>query len=163
MFNFNYFILVFFFCLLGTINSVLLDESSSFADDIYRLLNLEIKGHKKLYKLVSSINVFCQLVQVPRLCKKILSKLSIFLGLTHVHIRKTTATKLYEALALHGDVCDISEDNMDEILNLLSETDWGLPLVEVRPLRNQLCDLMGIKPPMSVVSTSVAGSSSNNI
>ncbi|KAI8125318.1 Tubulin-specific chaperone D [Lucilia cuprina] len=145
----------------GTINSVLLNESSTFADDIYRLLNLEIKGHKKLYKLVSSINVFCQLVQVPRLCKKILSKLSIFLGLTHVHIRKTTATKLYEALALHGDVCDISEDNMDEILNLLSETDWGLPLVEIRPLRNQLCELMGIKPPMSAASTSATAGSNN--
>lgn len=131
---------------------MLLDESSSFAEDIYRLLNLEIKGHKKLYKLVSSINVYCQLVQVPVLCKKVLSKLSVFLGLTHVHIRKTTATKLYEALALHGDVCDISEDNMDEILNLLSETDWGLPLVEVRPIRNQLCELLGIKPPMSAAT-----------
>ncbi|XP_075153533.1 tubulin folding cofactor D [Haematobia irritans] len=138
----------------GTINSVLLDDTSTFADDIYRLLNLEIKGHKKLYKLVSSINVYCQLVQVPRLCKKVLSKMSVFLGLTHVHIRKTTATKLYEALALHGDICEISEENMDEVLNILSETDWGLPLVEVRPIRNQLCDLMGIKAPMSAASVS---------
>lgn len=136
---------------VGTINSILLDDASQFADDIYRLLNLEIKGHKKLYKLVSSINVFCQLIQVPRLCKRVLSKMSVFLGLTHVHVRKTTATKLYEALALHGDVCcsDIPEENMDEILTLLSETDWGLPLLEVRPLRNDLCALLGIKAPVS--------------
>lgn len=141
----------------GSINAILLDDSSTFAEDIYRLLNLEIKGHKKLYKLVSSINVYSQLVQVPRLCKKVLSKMSVFLGLTHVHIRKTTATKLYEALALHGDVCEISEENMDEILNLLSETDWGMPLVEVRPIRNQLCELMGIKPPMSAAQAASAG------
>ncbi|XP_061386956.1 tubulin-specific chaperone D [Musca vetustissima] len=140
----------------GSINSILLDDSSTFAEDIYRLLNLEIKGHKKLYKLVSSINVYSQLVQVPRLCKKVLSKMSVFLGLTHVHIRKTTATKLYEALALHGDICEISEENMDEILNLLSETDWGMPLVEVRPIRNQLCELMGIKPPMSAAQAAAA-------
>ncbi|KAI9585972.1 tubulin-specific chaperone D [Glossina fuscipes] len=133
----------------GTINSALLDESSTFADDLYRLLNLEIKGFKKLYKIVSSINVFCQLVQVPHLCKKVLSKLSVFLGLTHVHIRKTTATKLYEALALHGEVCNIPEENMEAVLNLLSETDWGLPLLEVRPIRNELCKLMDIKPPQS--------------
>uniref|UniRef100_A0A1A9WDM9 Tubulin-specific chaperone D n=1 Tax=Glossina brevipalpis TaxID=37001 RepID=A0A1A9WDM9_9MUSC len=138
----------------GTINSALLDETSTFADDLYRLLNLEIKGFKKLYKIVSSINVYCQLVQVPHLRKKVLSKLSVFLGLTHVHIRKTTATKLYEALALHGDVCNIPEENMDEVLNLLSETDWGLPLLEVRPIRNELCRLMDIKPPQSAAVTS---------
>ncbi|XP_055916706.1 tubulin-specific chaperone D [Eupeodes corollae] len=133
----------------GTINSVLMDDGSQFADEIFRLVNEEIKGHKKLYKLISSINVFCQLIQVSRLCKKILAKMSVFLGLTHVHVRKTTATKLYEALALHGDSCDIPEENMDEILNLLSETDWGLPLLEIRPVRNELCNLMGIKPPVS--------------
>ncbi|CAD6999638.1 tubulin-specific chaperone D [Ceratitis capitata] len=136
----------------GTINVVLLDETNTFGEDIYRLLNLETKGHKKLYKLVSSISVYCQLVQVPHLYKRILSKMSIFLGLTHVHVRKTSATKLYEALALHGDTCDIPEENMDEILNLLSETDWGSPLITVRPIRNQLCELMGIKPPVSGVA-----------
>lgn len=115
---------------------------------------MEIKGHKKLYKMVSSINVYCQLVQVPSLYKKVLSKLSIFLGLTHVHIRKSTATKLYEALALHGEVLDLPDDNMEEALNLLSETDWGLPLVEIRPLRNQFCTLMDIKVPLSVAPTS---------
>lgn len=140
----------------GTINTYLMDEESRFADEIFRLVNEEIKGHKKLYKLISSINVFCQLIQVPRLCKKILAKMAVFLGLTHVHVRKTTATKLYEALALHGDSCDISEDNMDEILNLLSETDWGMPLLEIRPVRNKLCNLMGVKPPVSGVTKNIA-------
>ncbi|XP_036329001.1 tubulin-specific chaperone D-like [Rhagoletis pomonella] len=144
----------------GSINVVLLDEENTFGEDIYRLLNLETKGHKKLYKLISSISVYCQLVQVPYLCKRILSKMAIFLGLTHVHVRKTSATKFYEALALHGDACDIPEENMDEILNLLSETDWGLPLIAVRPIRNQLCELMGIKPPVSgaaVANSDTAG------
>lgn len=133
----------------GSVENVLHDEKNPFAEDIYRLLNLEVKGYKKLYKTATSISTFCQLLQVPRLSKRILSKISVFLGLQHVHVRKTAATKLYEALALHGDVTDIPEENMDEILNLLSETDWTLPLVEVRPLRNELCNLMGIKPPVS--------------
>lgn len=75
------------------------------------------------------------------------------MGLTHVHIRKTTAIKLYEALIIHGDTCYIPQDNLDTILELLSETDWGQPLPEVRPVRNQLCELLGIKPPASVSST----------
>jgi len=104
----------------GTVESVLHDEANPFAEDIYRLLNLEVKGYKKLYKTASSISAFCQLLQVPRLSRRILSKLSVFLGLQHVHVRKTAATKLYEALALHGDVTEVPEDNMDEILTLLS-------------------------------------------
>ncbi|SPP79297.1 tubulin-specific chaperone D [Drosophila guanche] len=143
----------------GTTDMVLHDESNSFVEDIYRLLNLEVKGYKKLYKTATSISAFCQLIQVPRLSKRVLSKLSVFLGLQHVHVRKTAATKLYEALALHGDVTDIPEDNMDEILTLLSETDWTMPLVEVRPLRNQLCQLMGIKPPLSGAAAAAVAAS----
>lgn len=93
----------------------MLDDSSNFAEEIFRLVKLEIKGQKKLYKLVSSINVFCQLIQVPKLCPKVLSSLAIFLGLTHVHVRKSTASKLYEAIVVHGDSCGIPEENIDEV------------------------------------------------
>lgn len=135
----------------GTVSSTLLDENNRFAEEILRLVNIEIKGHKKLYKLTSSINVYCQLIQVPRLSHSILSKLSIFLGLPHVHVRKSTATKMYESLALHSECTNIPEENLEDILNLLSESDWGLPLPEVRPIRNQVCELMGIKPPVALV------------
>ncbi|XP_037710279.1 tubulin-specific chaperone D [Drosophila subpulchrella] len=140
----------------GTVELVLHDEANPFAEDIYKLLNLEVKGYKKLYKTASSIGAFCQLLQVPRLSRRILSKLSVFLGLQHVHVRKTAATKLYEALALHGDVTEVPEENMDEILTLLSETDWTMPLVEVRPLRNQLCQLLDIKAPVSGAAAAAA-------
>lgn len=135
----------------GVIDDILLDSSSTFSAEIYRLTKAEIKGHKKLYKLVASINVFCQLIQViclasnlfcdknervksnsliwiqifffwkfiiqvPDLSAKVLSTLAIFLGLPHVHVRKTTATKLYEALILHADVCGVPEENLEEVL-----------------------------------------------
>lgn len=136
----------------GTLANILEDENSKFPEEIFALVNLEIKGHKKLYKLVSSVNVFCQLIQVRRLCPKILTKLGIFLGLTHVHVRKSAAIKFYEAMLIYGDTTDIPEDNMDEILNLLSETDWGQSLAEIRPIRNQICELMGVAPPVSANS-----------
>lgn len=48
----------------GVISDIVLDPSATFSAEVYRLTKLEIKGHKKLYKLISSINVFCQLIQV---------------------------------------------------------------------------------------------------
>ena len=78
--------------------------------------------------------------------------MGIFLGLTHVHIRKSAAIKLYEALLIYGDTTDIPEDNMDEISNMLIEMDWGQSLAEIRPIRNQLCDLMGVAAPVSANS-----------
>lgn len=87
--------------------------------------------------------------QVPRLASKVFSKLGIFLGITHVHIRKSAALKFYEAMLLYGDTTDIPEENLDEASNLLMEFDWTQSLTEVRPVRNQLCELLGVKPPVS--------------
>lgn len=134
----------------GSVNTLIEEhEDSPFGNTVFRLINAEIKGHKKMYKLVSAMNVLCQLIQVRSLAPKIFSKVSVMLGLPMVHVRKSTATKFYEALILYGDQTDISEDNLDEIFNLLSETDWGQPLDQVRPIRNELCRLIGIKPPVA--------------
>jgi tubulin-specific chaperone D len=134
----------------GVLGCLLDDAESDFADEIFGLVNAEVKGHKKFYKLVSGINVYCHLIQVPRLCMKVFSKMGIFLGLNHVHVRKSTALKLYEALVVHGDSIDrMTEESLDEVLELLSETDWGQPLPEIRPIRNKVCDLLGVKAPVS--------------
>lgn len=75
--------------------------------------------------------------------------MGIFLGLTHVHIRKTAALKLYEAMLLYGDTSGVPEENLDEVLSTLMDSDWTLPLNEVRPIRNHVCDLLGVKSPSS--------------
>lgn len=69
--------------------------------------------------------------------------------MTHVHIRKSAALKMYEAMLIYGDTTDVPEENLDEISNILMDTDWAQPLGEVRPIRNQLCDLLGVKAPVS--------------
>ena len=61
----------------GSLMAVLDDENSQFSDEVFRLVNLEIKGHKKLYKIVSSINVMCQLIQVRFDSEKVV-KLMVF-------------------------------------------------------------------------------------
>lgn len=143
----------------GAVSAELLDPQAPFADEIYRLAKLELKGQRKLYKIVSAIAVFCHLVQVPRLCARVLSTLSIFLGQQHVHVRKCTAAKLYDAIVIHGDACEeqLAAENVEQVLELLSETDWGAPLTEVRPVRNQLCELLGIRAPVAVPVVGGAG------
>lgn len=49
-----------------------------------------------------------------------MSTLSVFLGLPHVHVRKCTATRLYEALILHADACGISEEKLDFVSKLIN-------------------------------------------
>lgn len=63
---------------------------------------------------------------MKELSSKILSTLSLFLGLPHVHVRKTTASKLYEALILHGDACDIPEENLDEVSSRIGCLNFNL-------------------------------------
>lgn len=78
--------------------------------------------------------------------------MSIFLGFTHVHIRKSAALKFYEAMLLYGDTSGVPEQNLEEILSVLMDTDWTQSLNEVRPVRNHLCDLLGIKPPVNAAA-----------
>lgn len=50
--------------LLGSISPILDDPDSKFAMDILKYLQLELRGGKNIYKLLDSINVLCQLIQV---------------------------------------------------------------------------------------------------
>ncbi|XP_037025535.1 tubulin-specific chaperone D [Bradysia coprophila] len=137
----------------GAVSDVLVDMESNFAEELFRLVKLEIKGQKKLYKLVASVNVLCHLIQIPALCPRVLSILALYLGYSYVHVRKSTAAKLYETILIHGDCSEIPEENIDRILELLSETDWGIEITEIRPIRNELCTLMGVKPPVSIAAS----------
>ena len=45
-----------------------------------------------------------------------------FLTLIFFQIRKTAANKLYETIVTYDEIVD--EDNLDEVMNLLSDTQW---------------------------------------
>jgi hypothetical protein len=85
--------------------------------------------------------------------------MGILLGFTHVHVRKSAALKFYEAMLLYGDTTDVPEENLEEILTLLMDTDWAQSLNEIRPIRNHLCDLLGVKPP--ITSAGIASAQKN--
>ncbi|XP_048478977.1 tubulin-specific chaperone D [Plutella xylostella] len=133
----------------GAISPILDDPTSTFAADVLKYVQLELRGGKHWYKLLDSINVLCQLVQVGgEVCRKSLGQLVIYLCYSECYVRRCAAARLYEALALYGDVSCVPPSNQDQVMEVLAETDWERDVTELRPIRNELCDLMGIKRPL---------------
>lgn len=133
----------------GCIQIVLDDAENGISEKILVLLKQEIKNSNNTKLLISSINVFCQLLQVRGpVGKRAFCQLSIFLCHKYKCIRKVAATKTYEALTLYGEEMDLSEQNLFKILTELNVTDWERPVTELRPIRNQLCELMEVPTPI---------------
>ncbi|XP_053684811.1 tubulin-specific chaperone D [Sabethes cyaneus] len=134
--------------LSSTTNSKLLltDETSPFPEAIFVVVNDLVAHSKKYY---NSIPVYCALMLAPRICKRVLSKLVMYLGMLCVNIRRETSLRMYETLLVYGDQTSIPEENLDEVLSCLSEEKWDGELEEARRIRNQLCGLLGIKPPVT--------------
>lgn len=99
----------------GTIDSVVLDTNSRFSGELFNLVKLEIKGHKKLYKLVSSISVFCQLIKVSFFLEK-----SSLLVITITHLFSGASIEFQDFnqfVAILGiDACSRSKMHGDEAL-----------------------------------------------
>ncbi|XP_043260310.1 tubulin-specific chaperone D [Colletes gigas] len=133
----------------GCIQIVLDDSKNGVSEKILMLLKHEIKNTSNTKLLIISINVFCQLLQVRGpVAKRAFCQLSIFLCHKYKCIRKVAATKTYEALTLYGEEIDLPEQDLVKILTELNVTDWERSVSELRPIRNRLCDLMGVSTPI---------------
>jgi len=62
------------------------------------------------------------------------------------------ATKLFEALQINPHIIeDKAEEDTNEIDKILGQTTWDTtPVEQLRPLRNKLCELLGVPPPALV-------------
>ncbi|XP_045480328.1 tubulin-specific chaperone D [Harmonia axyridis] len=136
----------------GCLECVLRDEKSEFAPQMLKLIQAEIAGCKDIYKLMDGVNTLCQFIQIKsEVCEKTLIQLSIMLCHRHSYIRRSTATRLYESLLVNGDASIINPDNLDKVLQVLGDTNWEEPVDVVKPIRNELCKLMGVRAPMPKV------------
>ncbi|CAH2247306.1 jg15470 [Pararge aegeria aegeria] len=133
----------------GSISPILEDPESTFARDILKYLRLELRGGKNIYKLLDAINVLCQLIQVGgAVMSCALGQLMIYVCYADRYVRRCAAARLYEALTLYGDQCALEQEALDQVMTILAETDWEKDINELRPIRNEMCDLMGIKRPV---------------
>jgi len=121
------------------------DSSSTFGVDLFTITKKELLKCGDPQKLLVSVDVFCGLLEFPAVRRKNVQQLCIFLCHKYPIVRKKTGYKLYEALLTYDEL--VPEDKVDEIMTLLSDTLWDKPVAEVRPIRNQLCDLFGVPQP----------------
>ncbi|XP_042248977.1 tubulin-specific chaperone D isoform X1 [Thunnus maccoyii] len=129
-------------------------ENHQFCVDLLTLCK-EIKKSKNISKLRACVAVFCGLIQFQgEVRKKVLSQLLMLLCHSFPVIRKTTASQMYEMLLTYDDVID--PEVLDDVMTLLSDTNWESDLATVRTHKNQLCDWLGVPKPQLVAKQSPA-------
>ncbi|GAA6074491.1 tubulin-specific chaperone D, partial [Tachysurus ichikawai] len=121
-------------------------DSHPFCVELVSLCKEEIKKSKDTKKLCSCVSVYCGLIQFEGdMRKKILVQLMLLLCHPFPVIRKTTAAQVYEMLLMYDDVVDAAV--LDDVMTVLSDTNWESELSVVRTFRNQLCDWLGVPRP----------------
>ncbi|XP_050962035.1 tubulin-specific chaperone D [Labeo rohita] len=130
------------------------EESHPFCVELLSLCKEEIKKSKDVQKLLSSIAVFCGMVQFQGdVRKKVLVQLLMLLCHSFPVIRKTTASQVYEMLLTYDDVID-DDQVLADVMASLSDTNWESDIATVRTHRNQLCDWLGVPRPTLIAKTS---------
>ncbi|KAK3511434.1 hypothetical protein QTP70_008480 [Hemibagrus guttatus] len=129
-------------------------DSHPFCVELLSLCKEEIKKSMDTKKLRSCISVYCGLIQFEGdVRKNVLVQLMLLLGHRYPVIRKTTAAQMYEMLLTYDDVIDGAV--LDDVMTVLSDTNWESELSVVRTYRNQLCDWLGVPRPNLVAKSPV--------
>ncbi|XP_041812434.1 tubulin-specific chaperone D [Chelmon rostratus] len=129
------------------------EENHQFCVELLTLCK-EFKKSKDISKLHACIDVLCGLIQFRgEVRKKVLSQLLMLLCHSFPVVRKTTASQMYEMLLTYDDVID--PEVLDDVVTVLSDTNWESDLATVRTHRNQLCDLLGVPRPQVLAKSSV--------
>merc|ERR1719266_2294146 len=133
----------------GCLEGVLDNPVSQFSSNLFTLCKTEIAKSGDPNKLMHSGDVFCQLLQSADrgTIQRTLTQLSILLCHRFPRVRKATAEKLYEALLTFTERDIVPEDQLDNVMELLSETKWDSGVAELRPVRNKICELAGVPVP----------------
>ncbi|CAL8088168.1 unnamed protein product [Calicophoron daubneyi] len=111
----------------------------------------ETKTIKDVQRIKAAIDVLGAMTQFegpPR--KRASSLLMLLLCHRYPVIRKATATKIYELLMIY----ELAEsEKIEKIVALVTDTIWESDLKIIRPVRNQICELLGLEVPVLLSRT----------
>lgn len=131
----------------GSFTPLAENEDPDFATETLAMCKREIARSGDPQKLLACIDVCCGLLQFSgNVRNKTISQLLIFLCHRYPIVRKNAANTFYETVILYDGV--IPDDKIDDVMNILSETLWDEPVEQIRPVRNQLCDIFGVPVPV---------------
>ncbi len=106
-------------------------------------------GTKDIHKWMASVGVYSGLLDNSETTKEALRVLVLMLCQAFPKVRHLAASSLYTymiGLPDHSSIVS-TEDELEELITLLTSTSWGLSIKEVRPVRNRICEMLGIEPP----------------
>ncbi|EDO35005.1 predicted protein, partial [Nematostella vectensis] len=129
------------------------DENHGFPQTLVTLTKEEIARIGDARKIITSINVFCQLLQFPGVTRsKSMQQLLMLLCHKFPRVRKTTADQLYTTIITYDDRC---ERRRNDHVFLFFYRDMDLP--KVREERNKICDMLDMpRPVLKVKSCAIA-------
>merc|ERR1712107_618112 len=108
------------------LESIVDDPGNEFSYQLMTLSKNEISKCGDPNKIMTSADVFCQLLQSGgcNTVKKCLTQLSIFLCHKFPRVRKSSAEKLYEAILTFSDKDIVPDENLESVMEILTETQW---------------------------------------
>lgn len=145
--------------LQSNVLSSLMTADPTFGPNLINLVKSEVINTTRVEKIVAAVELLCELLQgPPDVVKASLRRLMVYLCHNFPRVRILTAQRLYESLITYGDDCiEISSEGMEEVMVLLSETRWDGDVIDLRPLRNRICDLLNVPQPSLLKPSGSAG------
>lgn len=121
------------------------DEKFEFPMQLLDCIKAEISKSGDPQKLLVSSEVLCGLLMFDGpIREKCLFQLAIFLCHRFPIVRKTTANSLFESM-MTNDI--VEEEKSEQVMSLLTDTEWSDDVAKLRPVRNEICGLLGINTP----------------
>ncbi|CAF1120944.1 unnamed protein product, partial [Brachionus calyciflorus] len=127
----------------------ILTEDINYPLEFLTLFLEHVKLTKDMQRLISYTDFFCDMLQFDdeKIRKSTMVRLMIQLCHQYSRIRKITASKLFEALINLPDIFESDDDN-NECISLLTETNWDQSIDTIRAIRNRICELTNTPKPV---------------
>lgn len=103
-------------------------------------------------KKIAGASLYCSILRCECYCKTSFNYLIVLLcSASFPRVRVAVAEKLHTSILTFSENCfpesSDSEARMERCLELLSETDWSIPVENLKPIRNQVATLLEVKCP----------------
>lgn len=130
-------------------------EHCSFTLDLHRQLRGEIFKSKDIVKIMAATSVFLGLLAFENPTRNMALRSALLL-LCHRYpkVRRLAGEELYTCM-LTLDF-GLEEEQVDEIMAILSETTWDGPCKDNRPVRDRLFPMFGLELPTKSIAASEA-------
>eukprot|EP00003_Mantamonas_plastica_P033875 TRINITY_DN997_c0_g1_i3.p1 TRINITY_DN997_c0_g1~~TRINITY_DN997_c0_g1_i3.p1 ORF type:complete len:547 (-),score=176.90 TRINITY_DN997_c0_g1_i3:804-2273(-) len=133
-------------------------EKHSFAVDVLTLTKKTVNLDKDIMKIMGCVPVLANLMilEDPARTNALKTLLSL-VGMKYPRVRKLVAEQMYESLLINDDCME--EEVIEQVMDVLSETDWDGKQDVVKAARMQLYDLLAIEPPKPKAKSTVQSNS----